>query len=466
MKRFLVFLSLSLFLFSTLNATSKEKSGTGISPTLLQEIEGSFRMERTDRLVSNILAEMEDGKVTVDREKLLSLDPYFSFKLERHAITNQQSTGRCWMFAGLNILRDRAAKTLGMKDIEFSQSYLFFYDKLEKANLFLEGVIKYRTKPLEDRYVEFLFREPVGDGGQWVGVAELVKKYGLVPGDVMPDTFNASHSRGIGRAINLKLKEYALKIRNPKTSAADLPKIKSAALKDVYKILVLNLGMPPKSFQWRYEDKDGKLTVSKKYTPLEFAKEAIGDTLDDYYVFYSIPTRPFGKLYTIDMDKAVADRPSMVFLNLPIETLKEMAAKSVKDKEPVWFGADVGQDGLGDKGLWMPEAHNLESLYGMPFKLSRKELFETNSTLPTHAMVFVGLDEQNGKIGKWLVENSWGTKAGKDGYYTITDDWFDLFIQAVVINKKYVSPEVLKLFSTEPTVIPPWDPMYKSFTNN
>ena len=301
------------------------------------------------------------------------------------------------------------------------------------------------------------------DGGYWVGLAELVKKYGVVPKDVMPETYSSSHSRTVNKILDLKLKEYALKLRNT-DNPEEQYRLKIEALKDVYKILAINFGIPPKTFKWRYEDKDGKLSPYKTYTPQQFYKEVVGEPLDDYVALMSVPTKKFGELYQVDLDKAVYDRPNNTMANVDIKTLKAIALKSVLADSPVWFGCDVGKDSVGKEGLMVPHIYDFQSLYGMKFDLSRKELFETYTDIPTHAMVFTGVDVVEQKPVKWLVENSWGAKFGHNGYYYMADKWFDYYVQVIVVNKKFVPQDVLKIFQKKPIILPPWDPIYKVAT--
>ena len=446
-----------LLIALVLPATAQQE--TGITPRILQELEGSFESDEHFRSVQNALAQFDGNKIASNWEKMISIDDHFSNRLKDQKITDQKSSGRCWMFSSLNTLRPVAVKKLNCKEFEFSQNYLFFYDKLEKANMFLEAVIKLRDRPVSDRTVEFLLRAPVQDGGNWLGFIELVKKYGVVPKDITPETYSSSNSGTVNHVLGLKLKQYAMKLRDSK-NAGHLDGLKVQALKDVYKILGMNFGIPPRKFKWRYETKNDSLTEFTTYTPREFYREVVDQVLDDYCPFYSIPTLPFGKKYEIDLDKAVYDRPNMYFVNVPLETLKELAKKALLDNQPVWFGCDVGQESMGDNGLMAPEIRDYSALYGMDFDLSRKELFETYSSIPTHNMVFTGIDIVDGKIQKWLVENSWGEKAGKKGYSSMTDAWFDKYVQVLAVHKKYVPKDVLALFDTKADILPPWDPMF------
>jgi bleomycin hydrolase len=436
-------------------------SQAGISPALLHDLERSCVVDANFRAVQNALSQTDGSRIATSREVTTGIDAYFSHRLKDQKITDQKSSGRCWMFSALNTLRPVAEKKLNAGDLEFSQNYLFFYDKLEKANLFLEAVIALRAKPLTDRTMEFLLRQPVQDGGNWLGFIELVKKYGVVPKDVMPETFSSSNSRTVNTVLGLRLRQAALRMREA-ADTAGVASLKKEALRDVYRILALNFGIPPSSFTWRYEDADKKLTEPKTYTPQQFYRDVVNEVLDDYEALYSIPTLPFGRRYDIELDKAVADRPDMNFVNCPLETLKSLALKCVLDDQPVWFGCDVGQESISETGLMAPGIYDFASLYGMDFTLSRKELFETYSSSPTHNMVFTGVDIAGGKPRKWLVENSWSEKPGVKGYFTMTDEWFDRYVQVIVVHKKYIPAEILALFASPPEKLPPWDPMFRA----
>ena len=461
MKKLLALMVLTFFAISGFAAEDKK---TGIDTEMMKEITASFTWDAHTRAVHNALSTHDARDIALNQKQLRYRDTHFSLKLPKQVITDQQSTGRCWMYAGLNVLRPLARKRLKVKEIEFSQTYLFFYDKLEKANLFLQGIIDTQALPLTDRKVEFLMRHPAPDGGQWVGMAELIRKYGVVPYEVMPDNYSSSHSRSLNRALNMKLREYALAIRRARREE-DVPRMRVQALKDVYRILAVNFGIPPTEFSWRYKTEDDKLTEYRAWTPREFYTEAVGAGLDDYYALYSIPNREFHRLYTILWDQAVADRPGMVFANLPIAELKNLSRKSLEGNEPVWFGCDVGKDSLSKKGVMAPGLYDLEALYGMPFRFSREDAFSTGSATPTHAMVLTGVDLVKDQPQKWLVENSWGPKACDKGYYHMQDSWFDRHVQVVVLHKRFIPEKILKVFKQKPEVLPPWDPMYRLLTD-
>jgi len=446
---------------SGFSAVALAQHEPAITPQLLLEIRASCPPDAHFKSVQHALFQVDAKKISVDREKLISVDTHFTNRLTDESITDQKSSGRCWMFSALNIFRRTAAAHLDCAEFEFSQNYLFFYDKLEKSNVFLEAVIRSRNRPSTDRYVEWLMRNPVQDGGNWLGFIELVKKYGVVPKEIMPETFSSSNSGGVNHILGLRLKVAAVNIRAAK-SDAEITALKLQALKDVYRILALNFGIPPKEFQWRYESKEKKLSAFASYTPQQFYHDIVNDALDEYLALYSIPTLEFNKKFEIDLDKAVEDRPNMFFVNCPLETLKDLAKTCLLENLPVWFGCDVGQETFGETGLMAPGVYDYESMYGMNFTLSRKELFETYSSIPNHNMVFTGVDLVDGRPVKWLVENSWGDKAGKKGFFVMLDEWFDRYVQVIVVQKKYIPDSLLAVFTTKAEVLPPWDPMMKA----
>jgi len=450
-----------LLLLAFVNVSpSSAQDGTGLSPSLLRELRSSCPDDGAFRSAYNALSQNDGAKITLNRDRINTIDDYYSNRLKDEAVTDQKSSGRCWMFSGLNTLRPSARKSLGISEIEFSESYIFFYDKLEKANVYLEAMARYRDRPISDRIVEFMFREPVQDGGNWLGFIELIKKYGVVPKEVMPETFSSSNSGQVNHVLNVRLRQYGLRIRGAKDER-EIAGLRAQALKDVYKILALNFGLPPQQFPWRYEKSDKSLSPLRNYTPQEFFKQYVSIDLDDYVALYSIPTLPFYAKYEIELDKAVEDRPTMYFVNVPLDRLKSLALAMILHSEPVWFGCDVGKESNIDSGTLTTDINDYGSLYGMDFTMSREELFQTYQSIPTHNMVLLGVDTVAGRPGKWLVENSWGEKAGKKGYLRMTDDWFDKYVQIAVIKKEFLQKDILGVLDQHPTRLPPWDPMFR-----
>ncbi len=464
MRRLAIGLWIFALLFSLAWAGEEPK---GITPEVLKVLESSLDYSSPHtRALINALTANDARKLAVNKAvKDRLFDWNFSFKLKTRGVTNQQRSGRCWLFAGLNILRYRVAERLGLEKFELSQAYGFFYDKLEKANLFLEQIIETRNKPLRDRTVDFLLKNPIPDGGQWNMVVALVEKYGVVPKEAMPETFNTSNTQRVNQILATLLRKDAAILRESGKSEDQLRRMKIQMLKDVYRLLVYFFGPPPKTFRWRYKTKDGKLSPWKTYTPQSFYKEFINAPLSDYVVVYNCPAKDYYKLYSISLDRDMADRPDLVFLNLPIEEVKKLTLKTLtQDKEPVWFGCDVGKDLLNKEGIMAPDVYDYTDLLGVDLTMTKRQRILYRHSIPTHAMVFTGVDlDENGKPVKWLVENSWGTKNGKNGMYVMYDRWFDYYLYEVVVPKKNLPPKLKALLKTKPTPVPPWDPMYEFF---
>ena len=457
MKQFRQTLVLLILLASTLSA---QQPGD-LTPSILDELARSCVDDAQLKAAQNALAQVSGQTIMRNWERIVSIDTFFSLRLKDQRITDQKETGRCWMFSGLNILRPIVAKALHCDDIELSQSYLYFFEKLERSNLYLNSIIATKDKPYTDRTVEFLLKASVQDGENWRGFVDLVSKYGVVPQEVMPETYSSSNSQHVIEVLSLKLKQAAVRIRH-ESSLERIAEIKKQALKDLYRILAMNFGLPPQTFEWRYMKNDTSLSAYKTYTPSQFFRETVGNALDDYYALYSIPTLSFDKKYEIDMDRIVQGQPNMYFVNCPLNTIKELAKSSLLDSSAVWFGCDVGRESNQESGLMTPRIFDYESFYGMDFSLSRQELFETYSSSPTHNMVFTGIDIVDGKVRKWLVENSWGDKSGKRGYFLMLDDWFDQYVQVIVVRKKYIPMPILELFDSPAETLPPWDPMVEA----
>ncbi len=437
-----------------------------ITPEMIRNFESSFKIDSHTRAIMNAVTTNDVKKLALNHQMLVNYDSLFSHRIKTQGITNQARSGRCWLFAGLNILRPVARKKLHAKSFEFSESYPFFWDKLEKANFFLESIIETRKKPLSDRKVDFLLKHPFPDGGQWNFVVALVKKYGLVPKSVMPETHQSSNTGVMNQLISRKLRKDVAILREMsknRSSLAKLRKQKTVMLGEIYKMLAINFGIPPTQFQWRYKDKDGKLTPLKTYTPKSFFEQVVGKNLDDYICLYNTPNHPYYKLYQISLDRNMANYSDMTFINLPIDSLKSATFRSVMADEPVWFGCDVGKDSYIKRGIMAPAIYDYADIYGVDFSMSKKDRVLYRESVPTHAMVFTGVDVQDQKPNKWLVENSWGTKAGSKGFLIMYDKWFDNYVYEVVINKKYLPQSVLKILKTKPIVLPPWDPMYAIF---
>lgn len=413
--------------------------------------------------VTNALTRNSLRDLAIARDKAVGQDRHFGHTLKTGDVTNQRASGRCWLFAGFNILRPHVLQKHNLPGFELSQNYSFFWDKLEKANLFLEGILGTLDRPLEDRLVTWLLQNPFPDGGQWHMVVDLIAKYGVVPIDVMPDTKHSAGTGELNNLVSLLLRKDAAELRRLKEEGKGLDELrgrKVEMLADVYRILCYHFGEPPTSFAWRYKDKDEKLSEARTYTPQSFYRDFVGLDLSEYLFLYDSPAHPYGKLYRIDFDRNLVDRPDMTFANVPAEVLKAASVKQLLAGEPVWFGCDVGQENLGESGILWVGIYDYRSLLGVDLRLSKRDRVLYRESVPTHAMAFLGVDLEGEKPVKWRVENSWGPDRGDKGYLTIYDDWFDEYLYSVIVHPRHVPDEVKEIFRQEPTTLPPWDPMY------
>ena len=389
----------------------------------------------------------------------------FSVSLTQGDITNQKQSGRCWMFAALNTFRFQVIKKLNLKTFELSQNYTLFYDKLEKSNYFLENILETLDEPTNGRLISWLLSAPVGDGGQWDMLCNLVNKYGLVPKEIMPETKVSSGTREMNRVITAKLREDACRLRDAHKNGASMEELrtqKETMLEDIYRILCICLGEPPKTFDFEVRDKDGNFIRDTAITPQQFFAKYVGLNLSDYVSLINAPTadKPYHKSYTVKFLGNVKEGRVVRYLNLPIDELKKAAIAQMQDGEPVWFGCDVGKCSVRDAGIMDTEVLKLDQLLGIKMGMNKTERLDYGESLMTHAMVFQGvnLDENNAPT-RWRVENSWGDEPGCKGYYVMSDAWFDEYMYQVVVNRKYLSKELQSEYESAPNTLEPWDPM-------
>lgn len=447
----------------TLSVQAQQGNG-GISQQMLQQIKQSYQGTPTDKALHNAIANNDINKLTVNAESLNNFDTYFSNKVESKGITNQHSSGRCWLFTGLNVFRSQAIAKFNMGEFQFSQNYSFFWDQLEKSNRFLQGIIDTKDKPMDDKMVEWLFKNTLEDGGQFTGVSDLLTKYGVVPAEVMVETNSSNNTGRMSNLIGLKLKEFGLELREmsaKKASAADLEKKKTEMLGTVYRILALNLGEPPTKFTWTRKDAKGKPVETKEYTPQSFYQEYIGkDLKNGYALLMNDPSREYYKLYEIDFDRHVYDGTNWTYVNLPIEDIKEMAIASIKDSTMLYFSCDVGKFFDRSRGMLDVNYFDYGSLLGTTFGMDKKQRIQTFASGSSHAMTLMAVDlDKNGKAKKWMVENSWGPGANA-GHLIMTDEWFNEYMFRLAVDKKYITDKVKEIMKQKPIRLPAWDPMF------
>ena len=362
-------------------------------------------------------------------------------------------------------MRPTVKEKYNLKSFEFSEAYLFFWDKLEKTNYFLETIIETRDRDIDDRELQDILEDPVPDGGWWNYAVNLIEKYGVVPKELMPETVNSSKSRWMNKTLNNLSRQYAAELREMAGEGKNMAALRQRKLemmKAVYRLLVLHFGLPPQEFTWRTADKDAHL-VEITGTPSEFYSEAVGFGLDRFAVLCDYPSYPYGDHYQLNFSTNMPETPDMHFINVDAQKLKKYAQISIEDSVPVWFGADAGWQMERDHGIMAADIYDYESLFNIRDKLNKADRIRYRATTPNHAMIFVGADTSGGKVLKWRVENSWGSDKGNKGYWTMYDNWFDRYVFTVIIDKKYLAPEDLKLFDRKPKKIPAWDPLRSQF---
>ena len=457
---------LLLAAFMTIGVTAQSNGG-GISADMLRQIEKSQVNSPSDKALFNAIAANSIDDLAKNFANNGYVDSFFSHETKSQSIHNQKSSGRCWMFSGLNVLRANFAKR--HKDsinVEFSQAYLFFYDQLEKANLMLQGVIDNASKPMEDQMVRMLFKNPIGDGGTFCGVADLAEKYGLVPMSVQQETYSADNTSRMSRIIDSKLREYGLELRQmvaDKKKAKAITERKTEMLGTIYHILAITLGEPVKLFEYAFVDKKGKaIGAPKRYTPLEFFKETVGETVNGTFIMVmNDPRRPFYKTYEVEWDRHTYDGHNWKYINLPMDDIEQLAITSIKDGTKLYSSYDVGKQFDRKNGFLDTDIYDYGTLFGTSFPMDKAQRIMTFDSGSTHAMTLTAVDlDENGKAKKWKVENSWGSTSGQKGYLVMTDRWFREYMFRLVVDKKYVPENILEMEKITPVMVTPDDPLF------
>lgn len=435
-----------------------------ISPELMSSLRQSYQPTPQDIAVRNAIGKTDMRNLVFNQDQLNGyFDTHFTYRVPQKGITDQKSSGRCWLFCGLNILRAQMRRNNpDMTEFQFSQSFLFFYDQLEKSNLFLQTVIDTRRLPMDDRKVTALFQGVISDGGTFTGVADLINKYGLVPGEVMHETFSANNTARMHMILVRKLREYGLELRDMKGTDEQRVARKNEQLKTIYRLLCLTLGTPPQEFTWQERNSKDSILSTETYTPLSFAEKYVSkNTTNDYVMMMNDPSREYYKVYEVDMDRHTYEGNNWRYLNVPIEDMQEVAIASLKDSSAMYIGCDVGKELDSERGYLSMDNYDYESLLGIDFPMDKRQRVLTFASGSSHAMALVAVDLQNDKPVKWLVENSWGEKHGWKGHLIMTDEWFHNYMFRLVAETKYVPERLQTMLKQKPVKLPMWDPMFQ-----
>ncbi len=437
-----------------------------ITKKFLQNSREKFYKDRANIVAQRAAVNNGLVEASVDRGEDERNRHTFNIELKEKEIRNQKQSGRCWMFAALNLMEYKLCRKYNLKGFELSKNYTLFFDKLERCNYFLDSIIRTLDEDLDGRLVSHILTDPMGDGGQWDMIKNIIKKYGLVPSYAMKESVNSSATANLNNYLTKILRMYAKNLRDSYKEEKDLEKLKKMQeeyMKKIYDVLSISLGTPPEKFDFEVRNEDEEFISDKNLTPQEFLKKHVEVNLDDYISLINAPTKdkPYFKSYTVDFLGNVMELDKVRYVNVPVEVMKEGILKQLKDGEPVWFGCDVAQ-------FFYRKGANLDlstlkifDLLNVEYDLSKEERLDYKESLMTHAMVFVGCDydEENKKINRYKVENSWGKDAGDRGYLVMSDEWFDEYMYQALINKKYLDEKVIKAYSEEPIHLKPWDPM-------
>ena len=433
-----------------------------ITKKQIEDMRKEFSSDSSAKVAQNAVTSNNLSTVTLRRDLVQEVDFTFSTKLDEWKATNQKSSGRCWLFATLNLFRPGAMKKMNVKEFEFSQAHIHFWDKFERSNHFLEAIIETSDRPVDDRTIHFLLSDPIGDGGQWNMAMNLIRKHGLVPKSAYPESNSSSSTRWMNSILKDMLRSSASEIRGIIESGGGEKEARShkeSRMKDIWRELCIHLGTPPESFDWQWRDKDKEFHRRGKVTPQEFAEEFVDVDWEEYVCIVNDPRNEYYQTYTVDYLQNVSGGPPVVYLNVPSDEMKSITQEILEDGMPVWMGCDVGKQMDRKRGLWDANLFETNELYGVEYGMAKADRLRYGQTMMTHAMLFTGVDVYEGRPRRWRVENSWGDDSGQKGFYTMNDNWYDEHMFEIASPKKYLTEKMLEGLETNPVVLEAWDPM-------
>ena len=432
-----------------------------ITKEFLEDIEKEYLNNDIYTIARNALNDCKISDLAKNSSQSEFLSNNFSINLDTLPVCDQKKSGRCWIFAGCNILREKIAKRYNLENFELSQNYAAFYDKLEKCNYLMESVISLKDRDKDDRLLTFILMNGIQDGGQWDLFVNIVRKYGVVPKDVFPETYQSSNTSQIDDVLNRYMRKFAYDVRELKGDEQKINELKENAIRNVYKILCNCFGIPPKIFSFEYTDKDKKYNIIKNITPLDFYQNYVQVNLDEYVSIINSPTadKPFYNPFSVNYLGNVVEGNRVIYLNEEMPRFKDLVISQLKDGEPVWFGCDCIKFGDRENGIWDDLSFDIDVLFQIDSSMSKEAMLDMRESTMNHAMVITGVNLDDGKPTKWKIENSWGDEKANDGYHVATDSWFDKYVFQAVVNKKYMSEFEKKDLTRNVIELNPWDPM-------
>ncbi len=433
-----------------------------ITMEYLQKLNVSYETKPVQKALRHILFKNELEGLFEKQEQKSMTQFKFSNEIKTLPVPNQKKSGRCWIFAGLNVLREVIAKKYDVKEFEFSQNYTAFWDKFEKINYFIESIDDFLDVDLDNRTLQHILKAGIQDGGQWDMFVSLIEKYGVLPQEAMVETTSSSNTKLMNQIINVKLRQYTARARGLFAAGKkdEIPALKEQTLDELYTFLTTSFGVPPKKFDFEYVSND-EYHIIKDLTPQSFYEEQIGGILKDYVSIINAPTKdkPFHKTYTVQYLGNVVGGKQIKYLNLEMKNFKDLVLKQLLNNEVVWFGSDVSRFGDRQIGFWDDESFDYDEMLEMNLQLSKEDGLDYSQSAMNHAMVITGVNIDDGNPNRWKIENSWGDKSGLKGYFLCSDTWFDKYVYQAVVHKKYLTVEQAKAWDLEPIELKPWDPM-------